>query len=350
MNSKPTEDRVEIMPSPRPSVIQRRSARDIADAAQVAAAITPIPGQSTTGFDAHAGEVMASPQVFAIYWGRDYGSPATGVNATAATFDSFFSTIMNSTYLDNLRQYLVGRGTYLGSTWVDHDPASPKTLSFDQMRDVLISWLDLGISPALPTWDEKNLLFVIFTSVEITLSDNSGQTGGFCAYHWWGHYHNSPFQKGNLFFAVIGQGAGTSAVAHELSEAFTDRSLNGWYSNDAPYSEIGDVCSSCGSPSLTLGDFPVASYWLAIPGRCLQQMDLTPGPDVAVPDVVGMSDSAAVTELQSVGLVPVERLVVDHTCNNIGDVVSQSPAGGSNSHRGFTVTIWVGDNPPHPCP
>jgi hypothetical protein len=340
----------EVTPLPRPSVIQRKTAHEVAPEVEIDSAIGPIPGQSTTGFDAHAGEVMASPRVFAFYWGRDYGSPTTGVNAKATTTDSFLSTVMNSTYLDNLAQYLVGRGAFLGSTWVDHDPATPQTLNFDQMRDVLISWLDLGMSPAVPTWDEKNLFFIIFTPSEITLSDMKGATGSFCGYHWWGHYHNSPFQKGNLFFAVVDPTGGTGAVSHELAEGFTDRSLNGWYSNDAPYSEIGDVCSSCGGQTLTLGGFPVSSYWLVLPGRCVEQIDLTPGPDVIVPHVVGESFGTALTELKSVGLVPFERLIVDHTCNSIGDVVSQSPSGGSTSHRGFTVTIWVGKQPPHPCP
>jgi hypothetical protein len=59
-----------------------------ADGPDVAAGINPINCEPTTGFNAHAGEVLSAPKVFAIYWGRDYGSPATGMNATAQNFDA----------------------------------------------------------------------------------------------------------------------------------------------------------------------------------------------------------------------------------------------------------------------
>jgi hypothetical protein len=260
-----------------PSVVQWRLEPAAAEQVRATVDINPIPGVATTGFNAHGGEVMASPRVFAIYWGRDYGTPAAGMNARATGLDSFFSMVMTSRYLDMLGQYLVGQGTFLGSTWVDHDPGTAQTLTFDQMRDVLINWLDAGLTPEVPAWNERDLLFVIFPPTEVMLTDNDGGVG-FCGYHWWGHYHNSPFQKGNLFFAVVDTTGGTDVVAHELAEAFTDRSVNGWFSDDGGGPEIGDVCSACGSQTLTLGGFSLASYWLVDAGRCLQQSDVTPAP------------------------------------------------------------------------
>lgn len=241
---------------------------------QPEAAINPIPGIDTTDFNAHAGEVMASPQVFAIYWGRNYGSPTTGLNATANNLDTFFSAILaNAAYMGELGQYSVGAATFLGSTWVDHDPSTAQTLTYDNMRDTLIHWLQGYILPVVPQRNELNLLFVIFAPTEITLVDNNG-AGGFCAYHWWGHY-NKGSGKDNLFFAVVDATALTSAISHELVEAFTDRSHNGWHS-DIDGSEIGDVCSSCGSATLTVSGFSAASYWLVEQRRCLQQSEITP--------------------------------------------------------------------------
>ena len=243
---------------------------------QPEAPINPLPGVSTTGFNAHDGEVMASPQVFAIYWGRNYGSPATGLNSTARNLDTFFTTILaNAAYIGPLSQYSVGAATFLGSTWIDHDPGTAETLTFDNVRDKLIGWLDLNMFPVVPRRVELDLLFVIFAPTEITLVDNNG-AGGFCAYHWYGHYHKGS-GKDNLFFAVSDVTALTSAVSHELVEAFTDRSQHGWYS-DNDGSEIGDVCSSCGSATVTVGGFSAASYWLVNQGRCLQQSDITPPP------------------------------------------------------------------------
>ena len=174
----------------------------------VAAAISPVGGVSTTGFNEHAGEVMASPRVFAIYWGRDYGSPTAGMNARATGMDTFFATVMTSTYMTMLAEYSVGQGAFLGSTWLDHNPGTAQTIDFNQMRDILISWIDAGMVAEAPAWNERDLLFVIFPPAEVTLVDRNG-AGGFCGYHWYGHYRNSPLQKDNLFFAVIDTTGGT---------------------------------------------------------------------------------------------------------------------------------------------
>jgi hypothetical protein len=242
------------------------------------AAIDPIPGTSTTGFNAHAGEVMASPRVFAIYWGRNYGSPTTGMNAIARNLDTFFSTILaNAAYMGPLSQYAVSTATFLGSTWIDHDPGTAQTFNFNNMRDVLINWLHVGMLPVVPQQNELDLLFVIFAPTEVTLADDNGAVGGFCAYHWYGYYDKGPFGKYNLFFAVADATASTSVTSHELVEAFTDRNGHGWYSDDGG-DEIGDVCSMCGSATLTVAGFAAASYWLVNRGRCLQQSDITPPP------------------------------------------------------------------------
>jgi hypothetical protein len=45
-----------------------------------AAGIDPQPGEPTTGFGAHEQEVIGSPRVFNIFWGRSWGSPTTGMN------------------------------------------------------------------------------------------------------------------------------------------------------------------------------------------------------------------------------------------------------------------------------
>ena len=79
-----------------------------AERPDVAAGINPINCEPTTGFNAHAGEVLSAPKVFAIYWGRDDGSPVTGMNATAQNFDAFLRAVVDSRYMDMLAQYGVG--------------------------------------------------------------------------------------------------------------------------------------------------------------------------------------------------------------------------------------------------
>jgi hypothetical protein len=75
-----------------------------------------------------------------------------------------------------------------------------------------------------------------------------------------------------------------------------------------------------------------------------------PPPQATVPNVVGDTASDASTIVRAAGFSVFLQGVVDHTCNNIGNVVSQSPLGGSQAPVGSTVTLRVGERPDHPCP
>ncbi len=326
----------------------------------VAAGINPINCEPTTGFNSHGGEFLSAPKVFAIYWGRDYGSPGTGMNATAQNFDAFFKAVLDSRYMDMLAQYGAGRGTFAGSTWFDHDPGTHQTQTFSQMAQQLTGWLDSGKIPVLPASNEVELLFVIFAPTEVTLTDDNGNTG-FCGYHDWGYYKITgwPWTKKNLFFAVIEAGAGTDTVSHELVEAATDRSGNGWYSDSTSscssmfdHPEIGDVCSACGSPTLTPDGFQVASYWLVNTGACLQQSDITPTPPKmgVVPDVINA------TPLHARGAIVGAGFVYSPSIDAIGGVPrfspyieDQNPGGGSEAQLGTAVecteALWVPGGP-----
>jgi hypothetical protein len=260
--------------------------------------------------------------------------------------DRFLATVVDSPYMDNLGQYSSGRGTFAGSTWVDHATTMPQTLKFDQVRQILFNWLMAGMAPENPPESpELSLLYFIFPPSEITLTDNNGN-GGFCGYHWHGAF--SPFFE-NMIFAVVDPTGGTSAVSHELAEACTDPTGDGWYSDDDG-SEIGDVCSSCGSQTLTLAGFELASYWLVDQDRCLQQSDLVTHPLATVPNVIGRPQLQAEQTLSAAGFVPQVQDVVDNTCNSIGLVTGEQPPGGTSLPQTSVVTIWVGTRPPHPCP
>jgi hypothetical protein len=329
-----------------------------AEPAEAAAGINPINCEPTTGFNAHAGEVLSAPKVFAIYWGRDFGTPTTGMSASAQNFDAFLQAVLDSRYMDMLAQYGVGRGTFVGSTWVDHDRGTPQTFTQSGMGGVLANWLTDGLSPVVPASNEVELLFVIFVSAEVTLTDDNGNSG-FCAFHDSGYFNISPvwpWTKKNLFYAVIGAGAGTDSVSHELAEAATDRSGNGWFSDSTSscgsmfdHPEIGDVCSACGGPTLTLDSgFQVASYWLVDAGACLQQSDLTPPPPQmgTVPDVTGFSPLRARAAIVAAGFVFAEVIDAQGGVPRFSPYVEdQTPAGGEQAQIGtvvqVTVAVWV---------
>ncbi len=75
-------------------------------------------------------------------------------------------------------------------------------------------------------------------------------------------------------------------------------------------------------------------------------------PGVTVPNVTGQSQNAAMANLTAVGLQSQVSFVADNSCNDLGDVISQSPDGGAQVTQGSTVSLSVGQMPPPPfqCP
>jgi hypothetical protein len=69
-----------------------------------------------------------------------------------------------------------------------------------------------------------------------------------------------------------------------------------------------------------------------------------------VPDVRSMDADHARATLQSSGFATSVKGRIDHSCNSIGLVMSQSPSAGSRVTYGSTVTITIGTPPSHPCP
>ena len=239
-----------------------------------------VPIGSAAGMNGHAGEVMGSPRVRAVYWGNAYGSQAGGLNQVGQSLDNFFSSMFPTSYFGFLSEYSVGTPSFLGSVWLPHDSTQTLTLSKDDMKTRVIAWLDGGLLPEVPGRTEKNLLYMIFLSPEMTLSDTSN-----CGYHDWTFYHKGS-GKHNLFFAIITSDrlpAQIQTASHELVEGFTDRSGNGWYADNGM--EIGDICDGCSSPVVTLNGITLASYWRNSVGNCLQQTDLTPPPPRLQPNV-----------------------------------------------------------------
>ena len=76
-----------------------------------------------------------------------------------------------------------------------------------------------------------------------------------------------------------------------------------------------------------------------------------PAPPPIVPDLTGETTAQAGQALQTAGLVlGAVRSVVDHSCDNIGTVMSQNPLAGTAVSPVSAVSITIGARPPHPCP
>lgn len=105
--------------------------------------ILPIPGQDTLVM-MHAGEVMGSPRVFAVFWGDTWGD-GNGVNDRARQKYEYLSKLCDSSYMNFLDQYSVGRPQLIGSAFVQHI-APPEAVTVSQMITYLRAWLDSGRS------------------------------------------------------------------------------------------------------------------------------------------------------------------------------------------------------------
>jgi len=161
--------------------------------------------------------------------------------------------------------------------------------------------------------------------------------------------------------ASVSQVAVSSTILEDSSAAIrSDGSLWTWGCN---YSgQLDNGTSSAGTPTPTavanltgvsqfvIGDeipagglFDSAAYGLAI-GSPVQ---------VAVPRVIGDTTGQASQALLAVGLtLGTVSTRVDSTCNNIGKVLSQSPAAGTMVQLGSAVSVTIGQRPapPHVCP
>ena len=73
--------------------------------------------------------------------------------------------------------------------------------------------------------------------------------------------------------------------------------------------------------------------------------------NVVVPGVRGrtLQEAAATVHAAGLTLAP-PRYATDNTCNNIGLVMSQSPAAGTASTWRSSVTVTIGQKPRTPCP
>jgi hypothetical protein len=149
---------------------------------------------------------------------------------------------------------------------------------------------------------------------------------------------------------TIGAGSGITQLAagdfHVLALK-PDGTLLAWGSNG--YGQLGN-----GSTAPVTGPVQVTGLTNATQVAAGGEFSLAvhvPVPLPIVPDLTGDTTAQAGQALQAVGLVlSTVRSVVDHSCSNIGTVMSQNPVAGSRVSLGSAVSITIGTRPPHPCP
>src|SRR2546430_6419178 len=191
----------------------------------------------------HGGPVLANAEVFLIFWGHAWTS-----DPLQEQIVHFFDFVLQSSLLDQLSEYSVpgisiGRGKFNGALIVD--AKMPSSVDDSDIQNFLRSQINEGFVPGFGA----NSLYFVFTpsGVKVTLQgDASCQQ--FCGYHNVTNegivYAVDPYDDcaGCQFVPGDILGSTTVPASHELCEAITDPTFEGWF-DDSTGQEIGDICA-----------------------------------------------------------------------------------------------------------
>jgi hypothetical protein len=194
------------------------------------------------------GPLLPHVQIETVFYGQEwYTDPA--LYQSTGTIDGYFADITQSSYMDLLNEYGVGRGNFLDGVINLGNPPRGSVVDDTEIQSMLDTGIHWGYFDA-PT---ANQLYFVFTlpNVLVTAGGGDSQTE-FLGYH-------STFYDptlGPIYYAVIPHPVGnadiwgftdfqqqTAVSSHELAEAVTDPDCQtGWQdATTGIQGEIGDL-------------------------------------------------------------------------------------------------------------
>ncbi len=206
----------------------------------------PHPAPASAHLTYQGGPLIASAQVFTIFWGKLWGSNNSS-QQMMAQLNQFFTAILVSPLIDQLAEYnvpgqTIGHGSFIGTQAISAN-APVGSITDSAIRARLKKWIKAKVVPA----SNKNTLYFIYLDPGIISIMGGGKScQNYCGYH-----NNT----GKVYYAVMpyatcsGCLGGLAAIdaltgtsSHELCEAITDPVPgSGWYDNTN--GEIGDICA-----------------------------------------------------------------------------------------------------------
>jgi hypothetical protein len=215
------------------------------------------------------GPLLASVQVFTIFWGAAWQQAPQ--NDLLTRINQFFDFILSSELLDQLGEYSVpgqkiGHGLLTG-THTLVTPAPGNSVQDSVIQQMLQAQISAGTFPAATP---ETLYFLFLPPGVQVLQGGSASCKVFCGYH--DAINNSIFYAVMPYPGCAGCLGGladfdalTSTTSHELCEAITDPIPGqGWY--DDNNGEIGDICAW---QTRTLGGYTIQLEWSNKAGKCL---------------------------------------------------------------------------------
>jgi hypothetical protein len=213
----------------------------------------------------YGGPVLPRIKVVSVIWGRDVA------RATVANIGPFLQGLVNSTFVDQLKQYstnltgingvagtrqTIGRGIYKGQFTITpiHKATTLSDLALQNELKAQIA------ARHLPAADQNTLYMIYFPSYVTITAGKQYSCVQFAAYH----SATPNTVGGNVFYGVMpdcgyGLAALTIASSHEFAEALTDgiptpgvhpKYPQAWNTVDG--NEIADLCEHTRS-ALTVG-------------------------------------------------------------------------------------------------
>jgi hypothetical protein len=258
--------------SPRPNANATR------DLQQVHAPTTPInKAAAFPGFVNHGGPVVATPLVYASFWGSLWTSDAAHLTR-AARLTQFLTDLVASQYMNVLSQYGASTGAgsgacYLGASFVTN---VPNNITDAQIRALLQTSINSGVVPQPGT--PANTCVIIYFADNLAINDPADglvlcEPSNDTAFGY--HDFFTTTAGPPMYYAVIPglsdaclkqscptdstcslhlaetqEQRQTQVTSHEFGEMVSDPQLNAWY--DPSAGEEGDICNG-ESASITVG-------------------------------------------------------------------------------------------------
>lgn len=262
----------------RGGVSPRPNAPAVRDLQEVTPSAAPInKAAAFPGFVNHGGPVVATPLVYASFWGSQWTTDAAHLTR-AARLTQFLTDMVASQYMNVLSQYGSSSGAggacYLGASFVTN---VPNNMTDPQIRALIQSSITAGVIPQPGT--PANTCLIIYLADNLAINDPAdglvlceAKNDTAFGYHDFFKTTAGP----PMYYAIIpglsdaclkescpgGDGGcslhlaetqeqrQTQVTSHEFGEMITDPQLNAWW--DPSGGEEGDICNGESAP-ITVG-------------------------------------------------------------------------------------------------
>ncbi len=223
-------------------------------------------GVITPDITYHGGPVMATPNVYLIWYGNWNQKNSSDTAAGQEIVRDFLHGLSGSNYYLTNTSYGTPTGTFAVKKEYSDSYSEGTRLSDSKVQKVVTNAITSGQLPS-----DTNGVYFVLTSSDV--SESSGFCSQYCGWHTNGTILGSDIKYafvGNAYRCLRSCAAQTvgpnenagvdgmvSVIAHELEESNTDPDLSAWY--DSNGSEDADKCAWTFGSKQTLG--PNGAYY-----------------------------------------------------------------------------------------